>query len=160
MRNGTQWCPHEAHTASKSEGAWKVIWKENGKRYFKWFKGEKPRDSGAIDFGKKLQARGLTVDIVAGRPFRRPYAVKVPHGSLWCCYCLKIRVFVFKALRFPDGTRTPGVYRCPVCHMSIRDAAIRDNNDMVMIALLDPRAREKRKKVPTEKMIRRTLAQR
>jgi len=139
----------------KRPNVWKVIWKDGNKRYFKKFIGDKPRESGAIDFGKKLQERGLSVDIVSARKsFRRPLTVRVPPGSLWCCYCLKIRVFVYKALRFKDGTWSPPLWRCPVCHMSIRDAAIRDNNDFTMIVKLDPRAQEKKKKVPTEKAIR------
>ena len=160
LKGGTQWCPHDGHTAHRVEGAWRVIWRANGKRYFKRFRGDKPKESGAIDFGKKLQERGFTVDIVSGRPFRKPLKTRVPDGQLWCCYCLKVRTFVFKGLRHPDGSLTPALWRCPVCHMSIRDGAIRDNNNFVMIVKLNPRAQERKAKVPSEKTIRKRRYQR
>lgn len=160
LKSGHQWCPHSDHGKRDRHNSWKVITTQNGKRYFKIFHGEKPRESGAIDFGKQLQAQGLKVDIVSGRPFRKPRDIKVPPGSLWCCYCLKVREFVYKGLRHKDGTHSPAVYRCPVCHMTIRDAAIRDNNDFVMIVKLDPRARTRQAKVPSEKLMRTTMARR
>jgi len=161
FKNGKQWCPHSDHNKKPYQpNSWRVVATKNGKRVFKrGFIGDKPRESGAIDFGKKLQALGYSnVSLISGRPFVKPLSVKVPKGMLWCPYCLKIREFVLRALRHPDGTRTPALWRCPVCHISIRDAFVRGNNDFLTIVLMDPRAQERKSKVPTEKKIRSNMA--
>lgn len=139
---------------------WKVIATKNHRTFFKKFVGDKPRESGAIDFGKKLQELGYTnVNIVSARkPFTKPLNVQVPRGLLWCPYCLKIREFIFKGLSHPDGSHTPALWRCPVCHISIRDAAVRTNNDFLTIVSMDPRLQDRKRKTPTEKTIRRTMA--
>lgn len=140
--------------------AWKVLWVQDKKKYFKVFEGDKPKESGAVDFGKKLQARGIKdVNIISKRrPFDKPLHVVIPHGLLWCPYCLKIREFHETAIRNKDG-RTPRLFRCPTCTVSIHDAAIRRNNPD-MVAILDARARLKKPKLPTEKTIRKNRSRR
>jgi hypothetical protein len=138
------------------ENAWKVIWIDHaGKKYFRNFDGEKPRESGAIDFGKKLKAQGFhSVDVVSKRrAFAPPPGKSRPPslGLLWCPYCLKWREFVFKSIR--RGTvRTPVAWRCPVCSISTEDHFVKRFNFME-VARLDEAA----VKVPKTSKLRRSI---
>lgn len=140
--------------------AWKVIWFEGGVKKTKGpFEGNRPKESGAVDFAKRLiQKRGIPasqVHVVSKRkPFDKPDKVEVPNGWLWCPYCLKVRDFLEKAVRFKSGMVTPALFRCPICTVSIFDAAVKRNN-VIMMARMDLRARTQ---VPSEKLIKRKAA--
>lgn len=138
------------------QNAWKVVWFDQGKKFKKSFIGDKPRESGAIDFGKKIKERGITqVHIVSKiRAFAPPATQRTApeYGMIWCPYCLKWRFFVEKAVS-QSGHLGPLLYRCPICTISIKDAYVRKYNEM-MIIKLDTQIREK---TPSEKQIRKTL---
>lgn len=116
--------------------AWKIIWQDNDHRYIKRFEGESPADSGAVEYGKKLQKRGLTVNIVSQRKAFAPPKNKIlppKFGMIWCPYCLKWRDFHEVSIMGKDGVRSPVQWRCPVCTISIRDHYVRLYNlDMVL----------------------------
>src|SRR4051812_26794378 len=115
------------------DNAWKVIWFESGvKKVRSTFEGNRPKESGAIDFAKKLVKRGIPLDqihVVSKRkPFDKPEKVVVANGLMWCPYCLKPREFVERAIKFKEGNVGPSLWRCPVCTISTFDAAVRRNN--------------------------------
>lgn len=141
------------------QNAWNVIFFKEGKKYIKVFEGEKPGESGAITYAKKLKARGIIqVEVVSRRKaFGPPLAKQHPpqEGLLWCPYCLKWREFTERAIR-TNGLLGPMVWRCPVCTISVNDYHIRRFN-VVMVARLDHRSRTR---VPSEKEIRKTIHRR
>ena len=133
------------------QNAWDVHFVHQGKRKFKTFEGEKPIESGAIAFGKKLQERGIKILGICSRRkgFNKPPKVIIPQGLLWCPYCLKAREFTERRVRHPNYVSTLE-WRCVVCKISINDAYVKKNNPM-MVAILDARNRTR---VPSEKAIR------
>ena len=133
---------------------WSVIWWQSGKKYIKRFPGDKPSESGAIDFGKKLQDRGIKPNIIsAKKAFAPPFKIRTPPelGMIWCPYCLKWRWFVNKAIRHGELVG-PSLWRCPICTISIRDAYVRMYNPDMVIRLEGAKI-----KVPSEKKMRRKL---
>jgi len=138
------------------QNAWNVIWKDSvGKKKLRIFEGDSPRTSGAIDFGKKLQDRGLRPDVVSRRHAFAPprNKLKPPDtGLLWCPYCLKWREFRDFAIRV-DGIIGPSNYRCPVCIITIKDAYVRKYNEFMVQKLEGTKV-----KLPSEKKIRQTAA--
>ena len=133
---------------------WNVIWWQASKKYIRHFKGDKPSESGAITFGKRLQEQGITPHIVSGsKAFPPPLKKRIPpeQGMLWCPYCLKWRNFVQKAIK-RDELVGPNLWRCPICTISIKDAYVRMNNSMMVIRLEGSRV-----KLPSEKSVRQKL---
>lgn len=139
--------------------SWTVIWWDASKRkYIRRFPGDKPSSSGALEFGKQLQARGLKPEIVSGsKAFPPPAKLRIApeEGMIWCPYCLKWRKFHKKAIA-REGVVGPGLWRCPVCTISIKDAYVRMYNQTMIIRLegID------RPKVISEKKIRSTIKRR
>lgn len=138
---------------------WKVIWFERHKKFIRnGFEGDKPSTSGALDFAKGLQSRGLSdVHIISKRKAFAPPLNKRrgPHGLLWCPYCLRWREFVLKAIRFEKaGVVSPTNWRCPICNVTINDAYVRSYNQE-MVTKLDARLQQK---TPSEKLIKRRIA--
>jgi len=125
------------------ENVWKVQFRQNGKRVFRKFEGNSPIQSGAVEFGKDLKNRGISIDVISVRKaYPPPYKNKkkqwlgrqeAPHlGLLWCPYCIKWREFHYAAISSKDGI-SPELFRCPVCTISIRDHYIQlYNPDMFM----------------------------
>jgi len=134
---------------------WKVIWFDEGKKLVRKFEGDSPRDSGAVDFGKRLQASGLNpVHIVSQRKaFAPPKDKNRPPepGMLWCPYCLKWRHFHEISVMDSDGIRSPILWRCPVCTISVRNFYVKRYN-FEMVARFDARD-----EIQSEQMIRRKL---
>jgi hypothetical protein len=126
------------------ENSWLVIWYNDGKKFRKVFPGQLPSVSGAADFYKKLQARGLTdVHIVSRVRAFPPLKIKTAPepGMIWCPYCLKWRFFIERAIR-TEGVVGPSLWRCPVCTISIKDTWVRKFNVQMTIKL-DAMARER-----------------
>lgn len=126
---------------------WKVIWYKDGKKFKKPFQGDKPRESGAIDYARSLIAKGVPKDdvhlvsmVTAFAPLKSTPTAPQP-GMVWCPYCLKWRFFVEKALLI-GGFRTPLLWRCPICSISIKDVWVRKFN-VLMALTLDPSLRER-----------------
>jgi len=128
--------------------AWNVIWFKEGKKYIKAFEGEKPRESGAIDYGKELKRRGIIQVYVVSRRrgFAPPLSKLSPPqvGMIWCPYCLAWREFIERAI-LHDGLRGPVLSRCPICTISIHDYYIRKYNGM-MVARLEYRSESRQNK--------------
>lgn len=109
--------------------AWQVQWFEEGKRKYKRFEGDSPKQ--AVEFGKSLKHRGLVVEgIISCRtafppPLKQQTSPKI--GMLWCPYCVKWREFEEAAVKKPEYT-TPSLLRCTVCTISVRDAYVRMYN--------------------------------
>lgn len=124
---------------------WKVFWREEGKLYFKTFKGRRPTE--AVEFGKSLKRRGiLVVDVVSmSRAFPPPLHKLKPdrQGLLWCPYCIKWREFKEEGL--PNSPLL--IYmRCPTCSISIKDAYVRTYNpELVLRIELAAEIKQKRK---------------
>jgi hypothetical protein len=114
--------------------AWKAQWEEGHQLFVKKFEGDKP--TRAVDFGKKLKARGIIVVniISARRAFPPPVKHSTPPqpGLLWCPYCLKWREFQ-EAEVLTKNYRTPVLLRCPVCTISVKDAYVRMYNPELVI---------------------------
>lgn len=134
---------------------WKVIWFEGDKKRVRKFEGDSPKESGAIHFGKRLQASGLNrVHIVSQRKAFAPPKDKrqAPEtGMLWCPYCLKWRHFIETAIMDADGIRSPVLWRCPICTISVSNFYVRRYN-FDMVARFDARA-----EMQSENLIRRKL---
>ena len=123
-----QWCPHSEHDPKPNQtNVWRVLWAEGGAKKFRSFRSDPPTP--AIEFAKELRKKQIAVEIVSGRPFPPTKKQLQPDkpGLLWCPYCLKWRDFQNLAVRDGDGLG-PELLRCPVCHMSIKDAYIRHYN--------------------------------
>lgn len=140
---------------------WNVIWYRENKKYIKGpFVGDKPSESGALAFAKKLKGKGIPVSNIHIVSRRKTFApppdkLKAPDpGMTWCPYCLKWREFVEKAIR-KDGLLGPVDWRCPICTVSIHDYYIRMYNPAMII-----RYEARKTKVPSEKMLKRALFQR
>lgn len=59
----------------------------------------------------QFEGKPVTVDIISRtQAFKKPEAVKVPKGHLWCPYCIRPRVFVL------DDKLN--IERCNVCGVS------------------------------------------
>ena len=112
--------------------SWKVQFLRGGKRVYKKFQGNSPRESGAVEFAKQLKLNGLSVDVISVRkPFPPPFKNKKKewlgreeapqHGLLWCPYCIKWREFHFVSIVMKDGIEGPELFRCPVCTVSTQD---------------------------------------
>lgn len=134
---------------------WKVIWFKDGKKLVRKFEGDSPKDSGAVDFGKRLQRTGSkSVRIVSQRKAFAPPKDKRQApvlGMLWCPYCLKWVEFQETSIEGSDGTRSPILWRCPVCTISIHNYYVRKYNlDMVLRF-------EGRAELKSEEVIRRRL---
>jgi hypothetical protein len=134
---------------------WKVIWFDGDKKLVRKFEGDSPRESGAVDFGKRLQASGHNrVHIVSQRKAFAPPQDKrqaPERGMLWCPYCLKWRNFVETSIQGQDGTRSPIQWRCPICTISVNNFYVRRHNlDMVLRF-------EGRAEMQSENLIRRKL---
>lgn len=107
--------------------SWLVIWYEGGKKLKKnGFDGDSPRASGAIDYAKKVIARGIpaaNVHVVSKRKAFGPtpaMRAKQEPGTSWCPYCLKWRTFRIFAIRWHEVVIPPD-YRCPICTISVAD---------------------------------------
>lgn len=137
--------------------AWNVIFFKDGKKYIKVFEGERPAESGAITYGKKLKKRGIIEVYVTSRrkAFAPPPSKQHPPqaGMLWCGWCLAWRDFVERAVRMKDGLKTPSLWRCPICSISVHDYFIRMHNPE-MVARLDHRSRTR---IPSEKQIQKVI---
>ena len=134
---------------------WKVIWFEGDKKRVRKFEGDSPRESGAIHFGKRLQASGLNrVHIVSQRKAFAPPRDKrqAPEaGMLWCPYCLKWRHFIEIAIMDADGIKSPIQWRCPICTISVNDFHVRRYN-FEMVTKFNIRS-----EIQSENLIRRKL---
>lgn len=110
--------------------AWKVQWRTAGRKLVKTFEGDKPSESGALDFAKELKNQGI-IDVALiskRRAFAPPAGSKPPQvGYLWCPFCVRWREFDTYSIRF-DGIIGPARYRCTVCTISVEDAAVRKYN--------------------------------
>lgn len=136
---------------------WGVIWFKEGKKFKRLgFYGLKPSESGALDFAKKLKREGIPVAdihvISANHAFQTPVKQLRPPepGMMWCPYCLKWRHFFYRFIRHHDGSRSPTLWRCPICSISTHDAYVRRYNPVQYLVL-----EGKENKLPSEKMIRR-----
>lgn len=111
--------------------AWNVQFEENGVLKIKVFEGDKPKESGAVDFAKQLKSRGLPVEVISRRRAYAPPVGKEPprHGLLWCPYCIKWREFEMAAVVHPTY-ETPELLRCTVCTISVKDAYVRRYNPL------------------------------
>ena len=119
---------------AKLRSQWKVQWRspEDGRLLFKQFHGERPTK--AVEFGKQLKRRGISVvDIISmSRAFPPPLKKLIPdrRGLMWCPYCIKWREFEERGL----GTSPLLIYmRCSGCGISVKDAYVRKYNpELVM----------------------------
>jgi hypothetical protein len=139
------------------KNAWNVFWRDGeGKKFVRSFPGEKPSESGAIEFAKNQRARGFTdVNVTSRRKaFAPPFNLRnsPEAGMLWCPYCLKWRHFMERAMKFKDFSTGPE-WRCPVCSISINDAYVRRYNPVMYIKLA-----VRTVQLPSEKLIRQRAA--
>lgn len=111
------------------QNAWNVQFLEDGILKVKVFEGDKPKESGAVDFAKELKRRGLSVEVISRRRAYAPPVGREPdrHGLLWCPYCIKYREFEVAAVVHPTY-ETPELLRCTVCTISVMDAYVRKFN--------------------------------
>lgn len=107
---------------------WKVLWREGGKFLKRTFVEDKPTE--AVAFAKDLKRRGLVVDVVSGRRAYAPPRFKEKGKGIWCPYCIKWRDFDEFSVRCGEVILAPTL-RCPVCHISINDAYVRQFNPVI-----------------------------
>jgi hypothetical protein len=115
---------------SEEMNAWKVQWRLEGKRLTKTFEGEKPSESGALQFAKDLRNRGASDVILISkrRAFAPPAGQRPPAvGYLWCPYCVKWREFDTFSIQL-DGIIGPARYRCTMCTISVEDYWVKKYN--------------------------------
>jgi hypothetical protein len=137
------------------QNAWNVQFEEEGVLKIKVFEGDKPKDSGAVDFAKKLKLRGLKVDVISRRRAYAPPVGKEPsgYGLLWCPYCIKWREFEVAAVVHPTY-ETPELLRCTVCTISVMDYYVRKYNP-VFVERHTIREEMNKTRVPTKPVLRR-----
>lgn len=113
--------------------AWKVQWKHSGKKLVRTFEGDKPADSGALDFAKQLKNQGFSdVALISKRrAFAPPAGSKGPLGFIWCPYCVRWREFATYAIE-RNGLVGPESYRCMVCSITSENYWVRKYNSSVI----------------------------
>jgi hypothetical protein len=133
--------------------SWKVIWYENNKKLKKTgFPGDSPKASGAIDYARRIIARGVPVGNVHVVSMRRGFGptdqmkLKQEAGTSWCPYCVKWREFRIFAVKISDGSISPADFRCPICTISVNDYWVRMHNPVLYARATAPVVRVGRPK--------------
>lgn len=114
--------------------AWKTQWVEGRQKFVKRFEGDKP--TAAVEYGKKLKLRGISVvDVISVRrafppPLKQRESPKP--GFLWCPYCVKWRDFEEAEVHTKEYV-TPSLLRCTTCTISVKDAYVRMYNPDLVI---------------------------